>query len=229
VICSRNIRQKPDGTPLTEVCRRRASSGHQGGQSAKPMDRLPARNNHRSSWKACGSFAESSKSRGFGKWARGHSIEQTFHPRLLEANAHALARYARSSGDGLVLSSNPKAFMDGDHTIERCGSDRRITSICFFFRTTLRQRVLRRNALKTQHGIPEGLPQKASTQQVAEATIRCLRAPFTRGARIVFSPAAQGMSKHQKSRRYHRLRTAPWQSASLRTRLAGLPLKNMGR
>jgi fructose-bisphosphate aldolase class I len=43
----------------------------------------------------------------------------------LQANAHALARFAALSQEaGLVPIVEPEVLMDGDNTIERCGAAR---------------------------------------------------------------------------------------------------------
>ena len=40
---------------------------------------------------------------------------------VIEANAHALARYAALCQEtGLVPIVEPEVLMDGDHTLERC-------------------------------------------------------------------------------------------------------------
>ncbi len=95
----------------------------------------------------------------------------------LEANAHALARYAASCQEtGLVPIVEPEVLMDGDHTIERCFEVTEATLYTVFA------------ALRHQRVVPEAMLLKASmvlagkscsrqagVEEVAAATIRCLK------------------------------------------------------
>jgi fructose-bisphosphate aldolase, class I len=95
----------------------------------------------------------------------------------LEANAHALARYAALCQEaGLVPVVEPEVLMDGDHTIERCFEVTEDTLHTVF------------RALRHQRVVPEGMLLKASMvlagkgchrqagiYEVAAATLRCLR------------------------------------------------------
>jgi fructose-bisphosphate aldolase, class I len=59
----------------------------------------------------------------FAKWRAVIAIGTAIPTRrALEANAHALARYARICQDGgIVPIVEPEVLMDGDHSLERCG------------------------------------------------------------------------------------------------------------
>jgi fructose-bisphosphate aldolase class I len=95
----------------------------------------------------------------------------------LEANAHALARYAALCQEGgLVPIVEPEVLMDGDHTIERCFEITEATLHTVF------------EALRHQRVVPEAILLKASmvlagkgcsrqagVDEVSAATLRCLR------------------------------------------------------
>ncbi len=95
----------------------------------------------------------------------------------LEANAHALARYAALSQEAdLVPIVEPEVLMDGDHTIERCFEVTEATLHAVFV------------ALRHQGVVPEAMllkpnmvlsgkecPRQAGVEEVADATLRCLR------------------------------------------------------
>jgi fructose-bisphosphate aldolase, class I len=94
----------------------------------------------------------------------------------IEANAHALARYAALCQEaGLVPVVEPEVLMDGEHTLERC---RKVT-----------EEVLRKVfiQLNSQHVLLEGIilkpnmvlpglacPVQESVDEVADATMKCL-------------------------------------------------------
>jgi fructose-bisphosphate aldolase class I len=95
----------------------------------------------------------------------------------IEANAHALARYAAISIEqGLVPIVEPEVLMDGGHSIETCftATERTLRSV---FAELARHRVpLEAMLLKPNMVIPgKKHPAQASPKQVAEATVRCFR------------------------------------------------------
>ena len=95
----------------------------------------------------------------------------------LEANAHALARYAALCQEGgLVPIVEPEVLIDGDHTIERCYDVTDQTLQLVFAQLRLHRVALDQMILKPSMVI-SGLacPTQASVEQVAEMTIRCLR------------------------------------------------------
>ena len=115
----------------------------------------------------------------FAKWRAVIDIDEFElpSPYTIRANAHALARYAAlCQEEGLVPIVEPEVLMDGAHDIDRCEA---ITS----------QMLERVFAELDAHGVQfEGTLLKpnmvipgmkcalqASTQQVAEATVRCMR------------------------------------------------------
>jgi len=98
-------------------------------------------------------------------------------PSCIEANAHALARYAALSQEqGLVPIVEPEVLMDGDHTIERCEEVTEATLKTVFMTLHAHRVVLERMLLKPNMVISaKQCPVQAGVEQVAEATVRCLR------------------------------------------------------
>ena len=96
----------------------------------------------------------------------------------VRANAHALARYAALCQDeGIVPIVEPEVLMDGAHDIERCYSVtewvlKTVYEDLFYQRVALEGTVLKPNMV-----VPGKKSQKrASVEQVAEMTVRVLRA-----------------------------------------------------
>ena len=113
----------------------------------------------------------------FAKWRAVIAMGEGIPSRgCIEANAHALARYAALCQEaGLVPVVEPEVLMEGAHTIERC---REVT-----------EEVLRTvfNQLYTQGVMLEGMilkpnmvlpgstcPKQEAVDEVADATVRCL-------------------------------------------------------
>jgi fructose-bisphosphate aldolase class I len=95
----------------------------------------------------------------------------------LLVNAHALARFAALSQEaGLVPIVEPEVLADGDHSLEEAydatlRTQREVVAALAFQRVSLAHLLLKPNM------VVAGLrnPQQVSVQQVADATIRCLR------------------------------------------------------
>ena len=90
----------------------------------------------------------------FAKWRAVIAIGENIPSRsCIEANAHALARYAALCQEaGLVPVVEPEVLMDGDHTLEQC---RKVTEEVL--RTVFNQlnspaRAAGRHDFETQHG-----------------------------------------------------------------------------
>ena len=113
----------------------------------------------------------------FTKWRAvikiGHSIPTGF---CIDANAHALARYAALSQEaGLVPIVEPEVLMDGEHTIERCEKFTEATLSHVFFQLLAHRVSLDEMILKPNMVIAgKDCPTQASVTEVAEATVRCL-------------------------------------------------------
>jgi fructose-bisphosphate aldolase class I len=94
----------------------------------------------------------------------------------LDANAHALARYAAlCQAEGLVPIVEPEVLMDGDHALERCFRSPRRPSPASSARCGTR--ASSSSALLKPNMVVPGArhPHQASVDAVAEATVRCLR------------------------------------------------------
>jgi fructose-bisphosphate aldolase class I len=114
----------------------------------------------------------------FAKWRAVISIAETIPTRFcLEANAHALARYAALCQEAAIVPIvEPEVLLDGNHTIERCQEVNEAT-----LRTTFAQ--------LAEHSVhPEGMilkpsmvvagkdnPRQGGVEEVAERTIGCLK------------------------------------------------------
>jgi fructose-bisphosphate aldolase class I len=115
----------------------------------------------------------------FAKWRAVISIGPAFPGSFsLAANAHALARYAALCQEaGIVPIVEPEVLMDGDHTLARCEE----VTTAALERTFIELRAHRVDfagmVLKPNMVVPgQDCKQKASVREVAEATIRCLKA-----------------------------------------------------
>jgi fructose-bisphosphate aldolase class I len=114
----------------------------------------------------------------FAKWRAviniGPGIPTSF---AVEANAHALARYAALCQENdIVPIVEPEVLMDGDHTIERCEE---VTSSVLqtVFDQLFEHRVLLEGMVLKPNMVISGkkAPNRAGPEQVAEATLRVLK------------------------------------------------------
>ena len=114
----------------------------------------------------------------FGKWRApinvGDSLPTQF---AIDANAHALARYAAICQEvGLVPIVEPEILMEGTHTIERCEEITEATLKRVYFELHAHRVVLEGTLLKPNMVLSgTDCPVQAGVQEVAEATIRCFR------------------------------------------------------
>ncbi len=95
----------------------------------------------------------------------------------IEANAHAMARYAALVQEaGLVPIVEPEVLVDGDHTIEQSEEVTEITLRQTFDELLTQNVLLEGMVLKPNMVLPgTDSSQQASVEQVAEATVRCMR------------------------------------------------------
>ncbi|MGA2447294.1 MAG: class I fructose-bisphosphate aldolase [Polyangiaceae bacterium] len=94
----------------------------------------------------------------------------------IEANAHALARYAALCQEcGLVPIVEPEVLMDGAHTLECC-SEVTEEVLRALFAQLYTQRVALDGVLLKPNMVLPGLtcPRQESVDEVADATVRCL-------------------------------------------------------
>lgn len=113
----------------------------------------------------------------FAKWRAVITIGKGMPSRAcLDANTHALARYAALCQEaGLVPIVEPEVLIDGDHTIERCYEVTRATLRRVFHELAMQHVAFEGMILKASMVI-SGLkcPTPAGVTQVATETVRCL-------------------------------------------------------
>jgi fructose-bisphosphate aldolase class I len=179
ILCDETIRQqKKDGTPFVKSlidagiipgikvdAGAKDMAGHPGEKITECLDGLRDRLTEYSQMGA-----------RFAKWRAVIAVGDGIPSRgCIEANAHALARYAALCQEaGLVPIVEPEVLMDGEHTLERC------------FEVT--EEILKTlfNQLDTQHVMLEGMilkpnmvlpglncPKQEPVDDVAEATVKC--------------------------------------------------------
>jgi fructose-bisphosphate aldolase, class I len=154
----------------------------------------------------------------FAKWRATISIgEARPTDGAIDANAHAMARYAALCQEaGVVPIVEPEILMDGDHTIDACESATART-LDALYRSLATARVdLAGSLLKVNMVVPGA---SCSTQDddaaIAEATLRCLTAHVPAEVPgVVF--LSGGMSDVQATSRLHEMNrserdTHPWQ------------------
>jgi fructose-bisphosphate aldolase, class I len=114
----------------------------------------------------------------FAKWraviAIGDGLPSAF---CIEANAHALARYAALCQEAdIVPIVEPEVLMDGDHDLARCEA---VTGAVLqeVFGALARHRVALEGIVLKPNMVVAGqdCPQRASVEEAAAATVRCLR------------------------------------------------------
>jgi fructose-bisphosphate aldolase class I len=114
----------------------------------------------------------------FAKWRAVITIAEGIpSPTCIEANAHALGRYAALCQEGgLVPIVEPEVLIDGNHTIERCYDVTDETLQTVFDQLRLNKVELDQMILKPSMVISgKACSTQASIEQVAEMTVRCLR------------------------------------------------------
>jgi fructose-bisphosphate aldolase, class I len=114
----------------------------------------------------------------FAKWRAvidiGASIPTSY---AIRANADALARYAALSQEaGIAPIVEPEVLMDGDHTLERCEE---VTNVVLqeVFASLYEARIVLEGMVLKPNMVISGkkATNRASAQQVAQATVRCLK------------------------------------------------------
>jgi fructose-bisphosphate aldolase class I len=175
------IRQrKPDGTPYVKLLAdagimpgikvdtgAKPLAGHPGEKVTEGLDGLRARLHDYVDMGA-----------RFAKWRAVITIGDGLPRRsCLDANAHALARFAALCQEvGLVPIVQPEVLMEGNHTLERCREVTEATLRCVFNQLNLQKIMLEGMVLK-QNMILPGLhcPTQEPVNVVADITIQSLR------------------------------------------------------
>lgn len=113
----------------------------------------------------------------FAKWRAVITIGDGIPSRrCLEANAHALARYAALCQEGgLVPIVEPEVLMDGNHSLERSYEVHEDVLKTVFYELHRSGIVLDQMILKPSMVIPgEDSPNQVSVETVARSTVKCL-------------------------------------------------------
>jgi fructose-bisphosphate aldolase class I len=114
----------------------------------------------------------------FAKWRAVIRITDKLpSPMCVNVNAHALARYAvLCQEQGIVPIVEPEVLMEGSHTIERC-EDVTGSILHAVFHALFEQGVRLEGMLLKPNMVISGKEcrRKASVEEVAAATLRCLR------------------------------------------------------
>jgi fructose-bisphosphate aldolase, class I len=114
----------------------------------------------------------------FAKWRAVIDIGEGFPTAFaIDANAHALARYAAlCQENGIVPIVEPEVLMDGGHSIERCEEVTDAVLESVFNQLNAHRIYLEGMVLKPNMVISgKKASNRASPELVAEATVRCLK------------------------------------------------------
>ncbi len=182
ILFDETIRQKTlDGTPFAEYLSKngiipgikvdagaKVLAGHETEKVTEGLDGLRER------------FAEYYElGARFSKWRAVITIGDRIPSwACIEANAHALARYAMLSQEaGIVPIVEPEVLMNGDHSIERCYEVTELTQRITFQHLKNQGIALEGMVLKPSMVISgDTNNNRADVQTVAEQTIKCLLA-----------------------------------------------------
>lgn len=152
----------------------------------------------------------------FAKWRAVIAIGPGIPTKAcINANAHTLALYAALSQEaGLVPIVEPEVLMDGDHDIERC-KEATYAALKSVFAKLHEYRVLLEGMLLKPNMVLSGKasPKQAGVDEVAEATIRCLRRTVPAAVPgIVFLSGGQSAElATQHLNAMNAMGTHPWQ------------------
>jgi len=181
ILFEETLRQKTrDGVPFAEVLARQGIvPGIKVDKGAKPLSGFPGDTITEGLDGLRERLAEYHQlGARFAKWRAVIDIGAAFPSRFaIEANAHALARYAALCQEtGIVPIVEPEVLMDGDHTIERCEevTDAVLDAVfsqLFAHRIHLEGMVLKPNMVISG----KKCAQRAAPDMVAQATVRCLK------------------------------------------------------
>jgi fructose-bisphosphate aldolase class I len=152
----------------------------------------------------------------FAKWRAVIAIGDNIPTRTcIDANAEALARYAALCQEGdLVPIVEPEVLMDGTHTIDRYFevTQQTLESV---FHALYEHRVSLEGMLLKPNMVLSGkeCPQQASVQEVAEATVRCMKrvVPAAVPGLVFLSGGQSDVQATEHLNAMNRLDQVPWQ------------------
>ena len=113
----------------------------------------------------------------FAKWRAVIAIDKSIPTQAcIEANAHALARYAAiCQSAGLVPIVEPEVIMDGAHDLQQCLEVTGRVLHAVFEQLHMQRVMLEGMILKPNMVLPgKDCPDQSTTGQIADATVRCL-------------------------------------------------------
>jgi fructose-bisphosphate aldolase, class I len=181
ILFDETMRQKArDGRPLPQVLARQGIvPGIKVDKGTKPLANFPGEK-ITEGLDGLGERLAEYRSLGarFTKWRAVLTIGPGIPTRgCLEANAHALARFAALSQEaGLAPIVEPEVLMDGDHSIERCAEATEAALRAVFAALYEQRVVLEGMLLKPNMVLPgKAYPWQVGPREVAEATLRCLK------------------------------------------------------
>ena len=152
----------------------------------------------------------------FTKWRAVVGISERIPTRrCIETNAELLARYAALSQEAdLVPIVEPEVLMDGTHTIERHFEVTEQTLQSVFhalaeYRVALEAMLLKPNMVLSG----KDCPQQASVQEVAEATLRCMKrvVPAAVPGLVFLSGGQTDLQATEHLNAMNRLDRVPWE------------------
>src|SRR2546427_5077434 len=152
----------------------------------------------------------------FAKWRAVIAIADGIPTRnCIASNSEALARYAALCQEGdLVPIVEPEVLMDGTHTIERYFevTEQTLRSV---FDALADHRVVLEGMLLKPNMVLSGkdCPQQASVQEVAEATVRCLKhvVPAAVPGIVFLSGGQTDQQATEHLNAMNRIANLPWQ------------------
>ena len=222
ILYDETIRQKAaDGTPLVKVLKDQGIvPGIKVDLGAKPLAFRPGETVTEG---LDGLRERLAEYRGMGaqfsKWRGVITIGDGIPTRgCIEANAHALARYAALSQEaGIVPIVEPEVLMDGDHTIDRC-YDVTLVTLHAVFRELAGARVQLDGMLLKPNMVLSGKDAKdrAPAEEVARRTVECFKNAVPAAVPgIVFLSGGQSDDEATVNldaiNRYAKRVGAPWQ------------------
>lgn len=114
----------------------------------------------------------------FAKWRAVITIGEGIPTRFcMDANAHALARYAALCQEaGIVPIVEPEVLMNGDHDISRC-HDATAATLKRLYEALFEHCVYLEGTLLKPNMVISGMdcPRQAGAEEIAEATVGCFR------------------------------------------------------
>src|SRR6184192_1866353 len=152
----------------------------------------------------------------FAKWRAVITIGDGIPTRTcIDSNAEALARYAAlCQEEDLVPIVEPEVLMDGTHTMERHFEVTQQTLESVFNAVAAHRVVLEGMLLKPNMVLSgKDCPQQASVQEVAEATVRCMKrvVPAAVPGLVFLSGGQSDLQATEHLNAMNRLSGLPWE------------------